>query len=92
MLYVYIGIAVYLAFGAFLTSSMLASMHRRRHPVHDWLFGSVCMPVLFVVGLVFLACEKLWARLLPLLDFEKPEDLRAGPIEPVERKSDFRSK
>lgn len=78
--YVLYGLAAaYLVFGAILTQSMLAAMHRRRHPLRDWLFGIIGMPVLFFVGLVFMACEKLWARLLPLLAFEKPEVMRAGP-------------
>lgn len=88
MTYVLWGIAAaYLAFGAFLTSSMMAAMHRRRHPIRDWVLGSCFMPVLFVVGLVCMFCEKLWARILPLLDFEPPEQMRAGPADPAAESS-----
>jgi hypothetical protein len=80
--------AAYLIFGAILTHSMMASMHRRRHPLRDWLFGIVSMPVLFLVGVIFMACEKLWARLLPLLAFEKPEVMRAGPDTAPQRSKD----
>lgn len=80
MIYVLYGLAAaYLIFGAILTHGMLAAMHRRRHPLKDWVFGILGMPVLFFIGVVFMACEKLWARPLPLLAFEKPEEMRAGP-------------
>ncbi len=80
MIYVLYGLAAaYLIFGAILTHAMLAAMHRRRHPLKDWVFGILGMPVLFFIGVVFMACEKLWARLLLLLAFEKPEEMRAGP-------------
>ena len=83
MTYLLILLAVYWLFGAGLTYSMRSGMHRRRTPVRDWLLGPVAMPVLFLVGLIFMACEKLWARLLPLLDYEKPEEMRAGPLPPA---------
>jgi hypothetical protein len=78
--------AAYLIFGAILTHSMLAAMHRRRHPLRDWVLGTIGMPVLFFIGVIFMACEKLWARLLPLLAFEKPEVMRAGPETAPQRK------
>lgn len=83
MTYVLYGCAAaYLLWGIFLTHSLLSGLRRRRTIVRDWLLGPLVLPVLFVVGLVFMACEKLWARLLVMLDYEPPEQMRAGPVEP----------
>jgi hypothetical protein len=87
MNYWYYVIAAYLAFGLYLTHGVMSGMKRPRRRIRDWALGGISMPVLFVVGLVFIACDKLWARILPLLDFEKPEELRAGPVEPGQDKA-----
>ncbi len=87
MNYTLIGIAVYLVFGAVLTHSMISGMHRRRGKVRDWVLGAVAMPVLFVVGLLCMAFEKLWARLMKVLDLEPPEEMRAGPADAPPEKS-----
>ena len=79
--------AAYLAFGLYLTHGVFSGMHRPRRRLRDWALGAVSMPVLFIVGLIFMACEKIWARILPLLDFEKPEEMRAGPVEPDQKKA-----
>lgn len=82
MNYWYAAAGAYLLFGLYLTHGVFAGMHKPRRRLRDWALGAVSMPVLFVVGLVFMAAERIWARLLPLLDFEKPEEMRAGPVEP----------
>lgn len=79
MNYTLIGLAAYLIFGAILTHSVISSMHRRRGKLRDWAIGAVTMPVLFVVGLACMAFEKLWARLMKVLDLKPPEEMRAGP-------------
>jgi hypothetical protein len=83
----YYVLAAYLAFGLYLTHGVMSGMHRPRRSIRDWALGAIGMPVLFVAGLVLIACEKLWARILPLLDLEKPEEMRAGPLKPGEGKA-----
>lgn len=75
-------VAAYLIFGVVLTHSVISGMHRRRGKVRDWMLGVSFMPVVFVLGLVCLAFEKLWARLKIVLDLEPVEELRAGPKKP----------
>ena len=82
-----IGLAAYLVFGAILTHGMISSMHRRRGNVRDWLLGTAAMPILFVAGLLCIAFEKLWARLMKVLDLEPPEEMRAGPADAPPRKT-----
>lgn len=79
--------AAYLIFGAVLTHSVIAGMHRRRGNLRDWVLGTVSMPVLFVLGLLLIAFEKAWARLMKVLDLEPPEEMRAGPVDPDRQKS-----
>ncbi len=45
------------------------------------------MPVLLVLALLMMLFEKLWARLLVLLDFDPPENMRAGPAPPQNHES-----
>ena len=93
MEYVLYGLAAaYLIFGAVLTHSVIAGMHRRRGSIRDWVLGSVSMPVLFVLGLLLIAFEKAWARLMKILDLEPPEEMRAGPAEPAPEKSGSRDR
>lgn len=87
MTYIYIVIAVYLITGLYLTRVMLAGMQRRRSHLRDWVLGSVSMPVVMLIGLLCLVVEKLWARLLVALDYEPPEEMRAGPVEPAREDS-----
>ncbi len=83
--YVLYGLAAaYLIFGAVLTHSVISGMHRRRGKFRDWALGTAFMPVIFVLGLICMAFEKLWARLKIVLDLEPVEELRAGPKEPAD--------
>ncbi len=88
MNYVLFAIAAYLALGAFLTHSMLAGMQGRRRLLRDWALGSAFLPIVFLVGLLFILFEKLWARLLVFLDLDPAEEMRAGPVDPTRQKSD----
>lgn len=84
MTYILYGLAAaYLIFGAVLTHSVIAGMHNRRGKIRDWLLGIVFMPIVFVFGLICIGLEKLWARLLIVLDLERAEELRAGPKDPT---------
>tara|TARA_R110000868_G_scaffold49259_2_gene158871 strand:+ start:945 stop:1226 length:282 start_codon:yes stop_codon:yes gene_type:complete len=87
MNWTYIGIAAYLALGAFLTHLILMEMHRPRRRIRDFALGAVLAPILLVVLLLLLLFEKLWARLVIILDLEPPENMRAGPTEPASGKS-----
>ena len=87
MNYMLFGIAAYLMVGAYLTHSRLAGMQKRRSLLRDWALGSALLPVVFLLGLLFILFEKLWARLLIVLDLDPTEDMRAGPAEPATRKS-----
>ena len=74
----------YLIFGAVLTHSVISGMHRRRGKFRDWVLGTAFMPIVFLIGLICIAFEKMWARLLIVLDLERPEEMRAGPKEPAD--------
>ena len=86
--YAYSGAAAYLIGGFFLTRSILKSTTMRLS-FRDVVFGSVFMPILFVFFLLFELMEEAWKRLLLTLDFDAPEEMRAGPVEPADdRKPD----
>ena len=87
MTYTLSGIAAYLVLGAILTYSVFREMRRPRRRFRDFALGSVLMPILLVLLLLFILFEKLWARLLIVLDFDPPEDMRAGPAEPASKES-----
>ena len=61
-----------------------------RLSVRDIVFGSVFMPILFIFFILFELLEEAWKRLLLALDYDAPEEMRAGPIEPAadDHKSD----
>ena len=82
MNYFYIGIAVYLVAGLVLTRSILKNTSMRMR-FRDAVLGAVATPILFTAMLAFELFEDLWARLLVMLDYDPPEEMRAGPKEPV---------
>ncbi len=86
MNWTYLGIAAYLALGVFLTHLLLLEMHRPRRRFRDFALGSVLAPVLLVFLILLVLFEKLWARLVIVLDLEPPENMRAGPVEPTNSK------
>ena len=85
MNYVYFGILAYLVLGVVLTRSVLRAP-RRRMRFWDIALGAVVIPVLSLVLFLFILCEDAWKRLLIALDFDPPEEMRAGPKDepPVE--------
>ena len=71
-------LAAYLVGGLILTRYVLkAPSHRMR--LRDYALGGLVMPVLFVVLLGLILIEDLWKKLLLALDFDPPEEMRAGP-------------
>lgn len=80
MIYVVLAVAAYLVLGVVLTWSLLKGT-TRRFRFRDAVLGAVFMPVLFVLLLLFELLEGVWERLLILLDFDPPEEMRAGPVE-----------
>ncbi len=80
MVYVYSALGVYLLIGLILTNSVLRAPSRRMR-YYDFALGAVVMPVLFVALMVMEAGHKLWKRLLIALDYNPPEEMRAGPKE-----------
>ena len=65
---------------------LLMEMHRPRRRLRDFALGSVLAPILLVALILLLLFEKLWARLVVVLDLEPPENMRAAPAEPASRK------
>ena len=83
--YVRYAIAGYLFVGLLLTRVILrAPSHRMR--IRDYLIGSVAMPILFVALLTCVVSEDLMRKILIALDFDPPENMRAGP-RPVDLES-----
>lgn len=78
--YVYIGIAVYYVLGFILTRVILKGTTIRMS-FRDFVVAPFAMPVLFVVLMVFDISEEAWARILVMLDFDPPEQMRAKPLE-----------
>jgi hypothetical protein len=81
MIYVLSGISVYLVLGVVLTHVLWASP-RRRIRFRDALVGSFFMPIVFCGLMLCIAFEELWKRLMIVLDFKPPEEMRAGPETP----------
>ncbi len=69
-----------------LTRTILR-MPSRRPSFWDMVVGAFTMPVLFVCLLACVLFEDLWKRLLIALDYNPPEEMRAGPETPPERDS-----
>jgi hypothetical protein len=69
--------------GIILTYNVLA-LPRRRLKLRDLVVGAVVMPVLAVVLVLCEVFEKAWKRLLIILDYNPPEEMRAGPKPPSE--------
>lgn len=70
--------AVYLLLGLILTRVVLkGTTYRLRF--RDVVVGSVAMPILFVLLMVFEISDETWRRILILLAFDPPEIMRAKP-------------
>jgi hypothetical protein len=82
MTYVLLAILAYLVVGLIMTRNILV-MPRRRPRFWDLAVGAVVMPVLSVVLFLSILAEDLWKRLLIVLDFNPPEEMRAGPKPPT---------
>lgn len=81
--YILLGIlAVYLITGIVLTRSVLRPNRRLR--LREVALGALFMTVLFVFLLLCILFEDLWKRLLIALDFNPPEEMRAGPKTPAD--------
>ncbi len=80
MIYLYIGLAAYLVLGFVLTRVVLKGTTMRLS-FRDLVVGPVAMPVLFLVLLVFDISEEAWSNLLAMLAFDRPEIMRAKPID-----------
>ena len=87
MNYTLFGILAYLVLGVVLTRSVLR-IPRRRLRLRDMALGALFMPVLFVILLLSIFFEDLWKRLLIALDFNPPEEMRAGPDSPGGREGE----
>jgi len=79
-----IAAAIYLVIGLFLSRNVLRAKSHRRS-LWDVVVGAATMPVLFVILLACILFEDLWKRLLIALDYEPPEEMRAGPETPAAR-------
>jgi len=90
MNYALYALAAYLILGLYLTYVVMSGMHRRKWKFRDWLLGAVAMPMVILAGLLCELFEKLWARLMKVLDLEPPEEMRPGPTEPAKQKSETR--
>jgi ABC-type uncharacterized transport system permease subunit len=76
-------VGAYLVTGLMLTRNVLRRpKSRNKMRLHDWAIGSVVMPAMFVFLMLCVFFEKMWARLLIVLDFNPPEEMRAGPKDP----------
>lgn len=80
MNYLYIGLGVYYLLGFVLTRVILKGTTIRMG-LRDFLFAPLAMPVLFVVLMVFDISEEAWAKILVILDFDPPEQMRAKPLD-----------
>jgi hypothetical protein len=78
MYYVLSAVAAYLLIGVILTYNVLA-LPRRKPRFRDIALGAAVMPVLSSVLFLCVLFEPLWKRLLVMLDFNPPEEMRAGP-------------
>ena len=85
MNYVRYAIAAYLVVGILLTRTVLRAPSLRMR-FRDYVLGSIVMPVLFVALLTCVVSEDLMKRILIALDFDPPENMRAGP-RPVDLES-----
>lgn len=77
----WIVIATYLVLGVVLTRVVFRAPSLKMR-LRDYTLGALFMPILFVALLLFMLFEELWARLLIVLDYNPPEEMRAGPKEP----------
>ena len=81
MNYVLYAISAYLVLGIILTRSVLRTRTFRLR-FSDVALGAVVMPVLSLAMLLCVLFEDIWKRLLIALDFDPPEEMRAGPAAP----------
>ena len=88
MVYVWAGLAAYLVIGLILTYSILPGPNKRPLRFRDIVLGSLFMPILFVILIVFDISEEMWAKILIVLDFDPPEIMRAKPRKEDRSKGD----
>lgn len=84
-IYIFLGAVAYVALGLVLTRVLLKGTSQRFR-VRDAVLGAAFMPILFVFLFLFEALEGLWERLLIALDYDPPEEMRAGPVKPEEKR------
>lgn len=87
MYYFLYAILAYLLVGLIMSRKVLR-IPRRRLRFWDVVVGAVIMPVLSVVLFLCIIFEDLWKRLLIALDYNPPEEMRAGPKPAAPKKSD----
>lgn len=83
---IYVLIAAYLITGLFLARSVLR-VPRKRMRLRDLALGAVVMPVLSTFLFLCIVFEAWWKRLLIALDYDPPEEMRAGPDLPGKKDS-----
>lgn len=78
MTYALATLAAYLTLGVILARTVFKAPSMRLR-VRDIALSAMVMPVLFVILLLCILFEELWKRLLVALDYNPPEEMRAGP-------------
>ncbi len=81
MIYALAAIAAYLALGFVLTRYVAAPKMRMKFS--DAVLGAAFMPVIMTALLACMLYEEAWKRILIMLSFDPPEEMRAGPEEPA---------
>ena len=83
MIYLLSGILAYLVLGFVLTRSVFKAPSIRMR-FSDVVLGAIFMPILVLLLVLFDFFEEMWKRLLIALDFDPPEEMRAGPQAPAD--------
>jgi hypothetical protein len=78
MNYALIAGLLYLVMGIVLTRTVFKAPTMRLR-FKDVIIGATLMPLLFIALLLSVFFEDLWKRLLIALDYNPPEEMRAGP-------------
>ena len=79
--YYYVALATYLVLGFILTRIVLKGTSLKLG-FRDVIVGPVVMPVLFMILICFDISEEVWAKILIILHFDPPEQMRAKPRAP----------
>lgn len=79
MKYFLFALSAYLVLGLYLTRSILKTAPTIKLRFKDYAIGAFLMPLVLLLALLLTLFEKAWARLLIALDFDPPENMRAGP-------------